>query len=77
MEPYKRTPIVFSNRDVSGASVQSVVVVDSPVATLFKGDDRFDGFTRELGWTLKVTGATVQNVVFRCVPLRAFLFERS
>lgn len=49
LEPYRRTPIVFSSRDVSGASVQSVVVVDAPVATLFKGDDRFDGFSRELG----------------------------
>lgn len=65
VEPYRRTPIVFSSRDVSGSTVQSVVVVDAPVATLFKGDDRFDGFSRDLGWTLKVTGSVVQNVVFR------------
>lgn len=65
VEPYRRTPVVFSARDVSGGTVQSVVVVDAPVATLFKGDDRFDGFSRDLGWTLKVTGSTVQDVVFR------------
>jgi len=64
-EPYLRTPIVFSSRDVSRATVSSIVVIDAPTATLWKGNDRFDGFSRTDGWTLKVTGSVVQNVLFK------------
>lgn len=64
-EPYLRTPIVFSSRDVSRATVSEIVVIDAPTATLWKGNDMFDGFSRSDGWTLKVTGSIVQNILFK------------